>query len=111
MNGGTATAAQSLVTTVVTRSSPEIVSSALMGPVSRTIKVTAVIAATANSARTAALSQYRNSVRSTVSAGASAAAPASEYWYYCRPAKAYYPYVKSCPVDWTPVPPRPSARP
>lgn len=41
----------------------------------------------------------------------STATPASEYWYYCRPAKAYYPYVKTCPVDWTPVAARPAGRP
>jgi hypothetical protein len=30
--------------------------------------------------------------------------PASDYWYYCRPAGAYYPYVGSCPVPWEAVP-------
>lgn len=33
--------------------------------------------------------------------------PASDYWYYCRPAGAYYPYVGSCPVPWEAVPARP----
>jgi len=38
-------------------------------------------------------------------------APAPEssgYWYYCKDAKAYYPYVKQCPGGWqrvTPTPP------
>ena len=27
-------------------------------------------------------------------------APAPQYWYYCAPAAAYYPYVQSCPVGW-----------
>jgi hypothetical protein len=30
--------------------------------------------------------------------------PHAEYWYYCRPAGAYYPYVGSCPVPWEAVP-------
>jgi hypothetical protein len=34
------------------------------------------------------------------------AAP-TEYWYYCRPANAYYPYVKDCPTDWERVPAQP----
>ena len=29
----------------------------------------------------------------------------SGYWYYCQPSGAYYPYVQSCPVPWTPVAP------
>ena len=33
--------------------------------------------------------------------------PASEYWYYCRPAGAYYPYVTACPTPWEAVPARP----
>jgi hypothetical protein len=28
------------------------------------------------------------------------------YWYYCPPARAYYPYVQSCPEAWVPVLPR-----
>jgi hypothetical protein len=35
------------------------------------------------------------------------AAPASTYWYFCRPANAYYPYVKDCPSGWERVAPRP----
>ena len=27
-------------------------------------------------------------------------APADPYWYYCRAANAYYPYVQSCPGGW-----------
>jgi len=26
-----------------------------------------------------------------------------EYWYYCQPSAAYYPYVQECPTDWQPV--------
>ncbi len=29
--------------------------------------------------------------------------PAAEYWYYCQPYAAYYPYVQDCPTDWQPV--------
>jgi hypothetical protein len=32
-----------------------------------------------------------------------AAVPVVEYWYYCQPYAAYYPYVQECPVDWQPV--------
>jgi hypothetical protein len=32
-----------------------------------------------------------------------AAVPAVEYWYYCQPYAAYYPYVQECPTDWQPV--------
>jgi hypothetical protein len=28
------------------------------------------------------------------------------YWYYCRSAGAYYPYVPTCPEPWVPVPAR-----
>ena len=31
------------------------------------------------------------------------AVPAVEYWYYCQPYAAYYPYVQECPADWQPV--------
>jgi len=33
-------------------------------------------------------------------------APAG-YWYYCAEARAYYPYVKSCPAGWQRVAPQP----
>jgi len=36
--------------------------------------------------------------------------PAPQYWYYCAPAGAYYPYVQNCPVGWElviPTPPQP----
>jgi hypothetical protein len=33
--------------------------------------------------------------------------PRSELWYYCEPARQYYPYVQSCPAPWIPVPPTP----
>ncbi|UFS70744.1 hypothetical protein LPW11_00805 [Geomonas sp. RF6] len=32
---------------------------------------------------------------------------ASQYWYYCQDAKAYYPYVKQCPGGWQTVTPAP----
>ena len=32
------------------------------------------------------------------------------YWYYCPPSGAYYPYVQSCPVPWTPVSPTPPSQ-
>jgi hypothetical protein len=28
-------------------------------------------------------------------------------WYYCEKAKAYYPYVKTCPAGWREVPAQP----
>ena len=34
------------------------------------------------------------------------------WWYYCDPAKGYYPYVKECPSGWrrvSPTPPAPGA--
>lgn len=32
-----------------------------------------------------------------------AATPVVEYWYYCQPYAAYYPYVQECPTEWQPV--------
>lgn len=32
---------------------------------------------------------------------------AQQYWYYCRSAKGYYPYVKECPEGWQRVLPQP----
>jgi hypothetical protein len=32
-----------------------------------------------------------------------AAMPVVEYWYYCQPYAAYYPYVQECPAEWQPV--------
>ncbi len=32
------------------------------------------------------------------------------YWYYCGPSGAYYPYVQTCPVPWTPVAPTPPSQ-
>ncbi|MEA3194269.1 MAG: hypothetical protein QOD26_2602 [Betaproteobacteria bacterium] len=29
-----------------------------------------------------------------------APAPADPYWYYCRAANTYYPYVQNCPGGW-----------
>lgn len=37
-----------------------------------------------------------------------AAPPNADFWYYCRPAGAYYPYVGTCPVPWEVVPARPN---
>jgi hypothetical protein len=34
-------------------------------------------------------------------------APQPSYWYYCREANAYYPYVSTCPGGWVPVSPSP----
>jgi hypothetical protein len=31
-----------------------------------------------------------------------------QYWYYCREANAYYPYVGECPEGWQRVAPQPS---
>jgi hypothetical protein len=31
-----------------------------------------------------------------------------DYWYFCRPADAYYPYVRDCPAAWEKVPAQPS---
>lgn len=31
----------------------------------------------------------------------------SAYWYYCRDANGYYPYVKQCPGGWERVAPQP----
>lgn len=33
--------------------------------------------------------------------------PPQAYWYYCRSANAYYPYVKSCPEAWEEIPAQP----
>ncbi|WP_153110591.1 hypothetical protein [Propionivibrio limicola] len=49
-------------------------------------------------------------------APADSASPSSEatgqdatanYWYFCRSAKAYYPYVRECPGGWERVLPQP----
>jgi hypothetical protein len=39
--------------------------------------------------------------------GASPSGDAGQYWYFCRDANAYYPYVKDCPGGWQKVLPRP----
>jgi len=36
-----------------------------------------------------------------------AGAQPGNMWYYCDEAKAYYPYVKSCPAGWQQVTPQP----
>jgi hypothetical protein len=35
--------------------------------------------------------------------------PQAGYWYYCRQANAYYPYVEQCAEPWERVPPRPAS--
>jgi len=35
------------------------------------------------------------------------APPQQGYWYFCRSANAYYPYVQQCPEGWQPVAPVP----
>ena len=30
--------------------------------------------------------------------------PGTQYWYFCREANAYYPYVQECAGSWQPVP-------
>ena len=37
--------------------------------------------------------------------------PTQNNWYYCEPAKAYYPYVNSCPSGWKVVPASPPPAP
>ena len=32
----------------------------------------------------------------------------AQYWYYCAPSRAYYPYVRDCPSGWQRVLPTPS---
>ena len=41
----------------------------------------------------------------------SAEPPATAYWYYCAPTKAYYPYVSDCTEAWQRVPPVPPSTP
>jgi hypothetical protein len=33
--------------------------------------------------------------------------PPTQIWYYCDPARAYYPYVATCSAPWRPVSPQP----
>jgi len=35
----------------------------------------------------------------------------TQYWYYCEPAGAYYPYVATCPSGWRKVPAAPPNAP
>lgn len=32
---------------------------------------------------------------------------AAQYWYWCDPARAYYPYVTTCAAPWRAVSPQP----
>ncbi|HQU15912.1 MAG: hypothetical protein ACYC18_05655 [Gammaproteobacteria bacterium] len=41
-------------------------------------------------------------------AAATSSAPPVEYWYYCGPRRAYYPYVRNCPEPWRLVPATPA---
>ena len=34
-------------------------------------------------------------------------APGENYWYYCKAAQKYYPYVSECPSGWQRVSPQP----
>jgi hypothetical protein len=34
--------------------------------------------------------------------------PPPQYWYYCDAARAYYPYVQTCPAGWRPVAAQPA---
>lgn len=36
--------------------------------------------------------------------------PPVDYWYFCRPANTYYPYIKECPAPWEKVPATPAAQ-
>lgn len=38
------------------------------------------------------------------------AAPTESYWYFCRPANTYYPYVKECPSGWERVLAKPAGQ-
>jgi hypothetical protein len=35
------------------------------------------------------------------------APPPTQYWYYCTPSQAYYPYMQSCAAPWIKVPASP----
>ncbi|MCX7089548.1 MAG: hypothetical protein NTV00_16035 [Methylococcales bacterium] len=35
--------------------------------------------------------------------------PEPNYWYYCRNAGGYYPYIRDCPGGWEKVAPQPPA--
>ncbi len=54
---------------------------------------------------------YRTSpvvvVESGVPTESMVAAQPVQYWYYCDPARGYYPYVPTCPTAWRPVPATP----
>ncbi|HJV92339.1 MAG TPA: hypothetical protein VJ572_02635 [Azonexus sp.] len=39
---------------------------------------------------------------------AAGAPSGQQYWYYCKSAKGYYPYVKECPDGWQKVMPEPA---
>ena len=45
--------------------------------------------------------------RDAPQAAAPAAAPPTQWWYWCVSAKSYYPYVSTCSEGWQRVPPQP----
>lgn len=47
--------------------------------------------------------------REEPAAATGARTDASSWWYFCRDANAYYPYVKQCPGGWEKVAPQPPA--
>jgi hypothetical protein len=52
---------------------------------------------------------YPTDVSDDVSDESAAPMPvyAPGYWYFCSASGVYYPYVQTCAVPWTPVPPTP----
>jgi hypothetical protein len=44
----------------------------------------------------------------TVAQPAQPTSVSTQYWYYCAPARAYYPYVTSCSEGWMQVVPPPT---
>lgn len=53
--------------------------------------------------------RFRLALAVIVLAGLHVEAAAQGLWFWCETARAYYPYVTTCPVPWRPVPPRPYA--
>jgi hypothetical protein len=47
----------------------------------------------------------------TVAAAPPPTAPATNWWYFCNAANAYYPYVRECPGGWQKVAPQPPGQP
>lgn len=53
------------------------------------------------------IEQQENQLLQSSPAVAPVPAPQTNYWYYCRASKGYYPYVKDCPGGWQKVSPQP----